>query len=602
MDPLERHWSKPTKSVPDANTALGKLLAELRILQSSPDAALQVLCSPPPSDLSSSSMKSSLASLVVISDHFVSAPRQSREKMAKRVHKHWASVFLWLEYFSTHIVLTRSPLSKIAQGRRDLLLYIIPTIFIHQVFLHPVYISSTTLLDKTCGFVYANPAAFTLMTRIWLQNTTSRAFGTSSGLVMDLYLDGIHLYSSDSQKAFAVIATLEEHAESICRACLASIMHEISSLKADFSVDIVNLVVLLKFLQMTSVASAHLNTTFINQGAVGWVARCMRAIASPSQNSPLRNEREKLLMCFTQCLGYLAHVATGGRRLHSIKQIVRGQVFTSISNANSSRLFEGASDRDVNRVRDDSVRLFQVITTSLFYHAIMRAFRKSSTDLVMPPFLKKSWEGMVQWHRKMEVQRLEFRTNCSIPCSSMLCPRNNRCSSSQLLCSGCRYRTYCSVECQKADWKKHKTECNDILRKHLDNDSTEKLILPNPIDRSFFGAFTDLEYEAIANKIFRLWRNAKLGREREQIVSSQNPDDCRITHINYQVWPPEISVTLLGRMEVDKPDLQSTEFNRVIATMREACRTHPEGQIKILASFPPLGSGFHAFAVKEDIV
>ncbi|KAE9395530.1 hypothetical protein BT96DRAFT_942351 [Gymnopus androsaceus JB14] len=108
----------------------------------------------------------------------------------------------------------------------------------------------------------------------------------------------------------------------------------------------------------------------------------------------------------------------------------------------------------------------------------MHAFRKTSTELVMPPFLKKSCEGMLQWHRVMEAQRMEFRMNCSILCSSML-----------LLFSGCRYRTYCSIEYQKVDWKKHRTECKDLLREYLDNDSTGQLITPNPIDCSFFAAF-----------------------------------------------------------------------------------------------------------------
>ncbi|KAE9390613.1 hypothetical protein BT96DRAFT_341001 [Gymnopus androsaceus JB14] len=505
MDPLERHWSKPTKMVPDANTALGKLLAELRRLTSSPDAALQALSSPPPSDLSSSQIKSSLASLVAISDHLLSPQRQLREKIAKRVHKQWTSVFLWLEYFSTHIVLTRSPLSKIAQGHRDLLLYIIPIIFLHQVYIHPAYISISALEDKLCHFVYVNPAAFTLMTRIWLQNMTSRSFGTStSGLIMDLCLDGIHCYASDSAKAFAVIATLDEHAESICRACLVSITHEISSLKAGFSVDVLNLVVLLKFLQITSVASVSIDTTFINQRTLHCIARCMKAITSPPQHSPLRNEREKLLMCFSQCIAYLAHVAADGLRLRSIKQMIRGKVIYSISDVNSLKLFDDASGRTVNRVRRDLERLFQDITTSLFYHAIMRAFRKTYIDLVMPPFLNKSWEGMLQWHRKMEAQRMEFRANSSIPCSSMLCSRENQCSSSQLLCSGCRYRTYCSVECQKADWKKHRTECKDLLREYLDNDRAGQLITPNPIDRSFFGAFVDMDYEDNTSEIFRV--------------------------------------------------------------------------------------------------
>ncbi|KAF9074841.1 hypothetical protein BDP27DRAFT_1443801 [Rhodocollybia butyracea] len=606
MDPLARHWSKHTHTVPDKNTALGKLLTELRTLVNSPDAAVQNLCSSLPSSLSSTQINSSIASLILISDHLLSTSRQSREKMAKRVHKYWAAVFAWLEYFSTRIVLIQNSRPNVSQGHRNVLLYIIPTIFLHEVYIHPAYISNTMLLDKMCNFVFRNPAAFTLMTRIWLQNTTSRSFGTNSAIVMDLYMDGIHCFASDGKQAFAVIATLEEHAESICKACLDSIIHETIHLEAGFSIDIVNFIVLLKFLRMTAIASERLDTIFINYGAVRCALKCMKVIASPSKDSLMQNEKEDLLTCFDQCLAYLAHVADSGRRLFSIKQIVRGQVLNSISNAHSSKLFENPSDRAVKQVRENSNRLIQVITTSMFYHAILRAFRESYyyTDLMIPPFLEKNWESMLRWYEIMETQRMKFRENCLIPCSSKLCPCVNQCSSAQLFCSGCRYRTYCSNECQKVDWKEHRSECNDILLKRRENNSIEKLISPDPIDRSFWGAFIDTEYETKSSDITRLWRNAKLRRDHEPIkAKSQNPIDmCRIASINYQEWPPVITVRLLCEIQVDEPDIQTAEFNRTMATVRETCTTHPESQIKVLVSLPPLGSGFHVFMVKEDVV
>ena len=50
----------------------------------------------------------------------------------------------------------------------------------------------------------------------------------------------------------------------------------------------------------------------------------------------------------------------------------------------------------------------------------------------------------------------------SLKCSHCGCPEG---SSKHKLCSACKQRYYCSVECQKQDWKtKHKAECKKLIK------------------------------------------------------------------------------------------------------------------------------------------
>ena len=44
------------------------------------------------------------------------------------------------------------------------------------------------------------------------------------------------------------------------------------------------------------------------------------------------------------------------------------------------------------------------------------------------------------------------------------CAKCNRADKKMKLCSKCRMMTYCSAECQKADWKKHKPNCAIIAQ------------------------------------------------------------------------------------------------------------------------------------------
>ena len=46
-----------------------------------------------------------------------------------------------------------------------------------------------------------------------------------------------------------------------------------------------------------------------------------------------------------------------------------------------------------------------------------------------------------------------------IACGNEVCPMLDH-SEKFLKCTGCKVRYYCAEECQKADWKKHKTECS----------------------------------------------------------------------------------------------------------------------------------------------
>ena len=51
-------------------------------------------------------------------------------------------------------------------------------------------------------------------------------------------------------------------------------------------------------------------------------------------------------------------------------------------------------------------------------------------------------------------------------CAAAGCPRKMKADGSPLeMCSGCRQTHYCSVECQRADWKAvHKAECKQLLQ------------------------------------------------------------------------------------------------------------------------------------------
>ena len=49
-------------------------------------------------------------------------------------------------------------------------------------------------------------------------------------------------------------------------------------------------------------------------------------------------------------------------------------------------------------------------------------------------------------------------------CAAASCPRKMKADGSSLeMCAGCRQTQYCSVKCQRADWKAvHKAECKQL--------------------------------------------------------------------------------------------------------------------------------------------
>ena len=44
-------------------------------------------------------------------------------------------------------------------------------------------------------------------------------------------------------------------------------------------------------------------------------------------------------------------------------------------------------------------------------------------------------------------------------------------------CSSCKSSYYCNVECQRADWKKHKRKCKKLRKKQTKDNKTDKHVI-----------------------------------------------------------------------------------------------------------------------------
>lgn len=65
-----------------------------------------------------------------------------------------------------------------------------------------------------------------------------------------------------------------------------------------------------------------------------------------------------------------------------------------------------------------------------------------------------------EYFKHLEKLDEDSRRDASIKCSHCGCPEG---STKHKICSACKKKYYCSVECQKQDWKtRHKTECKTL--------------------------------------------------------------------------------------------------------------------------------------------
>jgi len=70
------------------------------------------------------------------------------------------------------------------------------------------------------------------------------------------------------------------------------------------------------------------------------------------------------------------------------------------------------------------------------------------------------------------------------------------------VCSACKYVTYCSIKCQKKDWKKHKETCNKFIYTSTDICYFNKIFDINPIS-------VEYEYEYIYDGAYGIMEKEK---------------------------------------------------------------------------------------------
>jgi MYND finger len=87
--------------------------------------------------------------------------------------------------------------------------------------------------------------------------------------------------------------------------------------------------------------------------------------------------------------------------------------------------------------------------------------------------LKSLWEAMYLPSRGMSMsaqmfteQATRFQPNVS---ALTMCQYCQKVTSATKTCSGCLFSMYCSKECQKADWPKHKAQCKKSQRNAANN-------------------------------------------------------------------------------------------------------------------------------------
>lgn len=79
------------------------------------------------------------------------------------------------------------------------------------------------------------------------------------------------------------------------------------------------------------------------------------------------------------------------------------------------------------------------------------------------------------------------------------------------MCSSCKTTKYCSVECQKKDWQRHKEECKNL--KQIDNiKKHQKYILDDIMLKGYFdkyNIFCKNHYNSTKQKgfVFLRWKN-----------------------------------------------------------------------------------------------
>ncbi|KAK7043249.1 hypothetical protein VNI00_008603 [Paramarasmius palmivorus] len=188
------------------------------------------------------------------------------------------------------------------------------------------------------------------------------------------------------------------------------------------------------------------------------------------------------------------------------------------------------------------------------------------------------------------VEQVEQRTKLKvkydqIACSSRKCPYLEKDPKEgeripRFRCSGCEDSYYCSIECQKSDWKRHKDECEETrLEKALDTCLTPKADLR---DRGFFSfmmvdSLTSTDEEEVSKWLAVALMHEHSRRKRLDV----QPDEPLVTVLDYEKFPYDFKViTVREAKRLDK----HYDWDTLVAKFRKSDDTFVP--ILTIAPFP----------------